>query len=84
MLISYKDFPFCADIFLDTLKYAFNIRRSMVQKKRHFINGKSMVEVIYRKNSKSPRKMNETTKTGERSDETWNLNDFGNIQTKKK
>jgi hypothetical protein len=56
----------------------------MVQKKRHLINRKSMVEVIYRKSSKSPRKLNEPPKSGDRSDQTWNPDDFENIQSKKK
>jgi hypothetical protein len=56
----------------------------MVQKKRQFINGKSVVEVIYRKNGKSPRKLNESPKSGDRSDQTWNPDDYGNIQSKKK
>jgi hypothetical protein len=56
----------------------------MVQKKRHFINRKSMVEVIYRKNTKSPRKSNEPPRSGDKSDQTWNPDDYGNIQSKKK
>jgi len=55
----------------------------MVQKKRHLINGKSMVEVIYRKSSKSPRKLNEPPKSGDRSGQTWDPDDCGNIQSKK-
>jgi hypothetical protein len=56
----------------------------MVKKKRHFINGKSMVEVIYRKNSNSPRKLNAPPKSGDRSDQIWDANDHGNAQPKKK
>ncbi len=56
----------------------------MVQKKRHLINRKSMVEVIYRKSSKSPRKLNESPKSGDRSDQIWNPDDSENIQSKKK
>ena len=56
----------------------------MVQKKRHLINRKSMVEVIYRKSSKSSRKLNEPPKSGDRPDQTWDPDDYGNIQSKKK
>ena len=56
----------------------------MVQKKRHFINGKSVVEVIYRKNNKSPQKLNEPPKTDDRSDQAWDPGDYGNIQPSKK
>jgi hypothetical protein len=56
----------------------------MVQKKRHLINRKSMVEVIYRKSSKSSRKLNEPPKSGDRSDQTWDPDDYGNIQSQKK
>jgi hypothetical protein len=56
----------------------------MVQKKRHLINRKSMVEVIYRKSSKSSRKLNESPKSGDRSDQTWEPDDGGNTQPPKK
>ena len=56
----------------------------MVQKKRQFINGKSLVEVIYRKNSKSPRKLNESPNPGDRSDQTLDPDDYGNIQSPQK
>lgn len=40
----------------------------MVQKKRHLIHGKTMVEVIYRKSSKPPRRENEQEGSGDESD----------------
>jgi len=43
-----------------------------------------MVEVIYRKNAKSPRKSNEPPRSGDKSDQTWNPDDYENIQSKKK
>jgi hypothetical protein len=55
-----------------------------VQKKRQFINRKSMVEVIYRKSSKSSRKLNEPPKSGDKSDQLWDPDDCGNIQSKNK
>jgi hypothetical protein len=54
-----------------------------VQKKRHLINGRSMVEVIYRKSSKSPRKLNEPPNSGDRSDQAWDPEDYGNPSPKK-
>jgi len=56
----------------------------MVQKKRHLINRKSMVEVIYRKSSKSSRKLNEPPKSGDRPDQAWEPDDYGNTQPQKK
>jgi len=56
----------------------------MVQKKRHLINRKSMVEVIYRKSSKSSRKIDEQPKSGGESDQTSKPDDYENIQSKKK
>ena len=56
----------------------------MVQKKRHLINRKSMVEVIYRKSRKSFRNLNEPPKSGDRPEQTWDPDDYGNIQSKKK
>ncbi|MEE4604491.1 MAG: hypothetical protein V2J65_24630 [Desulfobacteraceae bacterium] len=56
----------------------------MVQKKRHFINGKSLVKVIYRKRIKSPRQVNEPPKAGDRSDQTRDLADDVNVRSRKK
>ena len=85
LVLSSKDFPISADIFIDLyLECDFNKRRAMVQKKRHLINRKSMVEVIYRKSSKSSRKLKEPPRSGDRSDQTWSPDDYGNIQSKKK
>jgi hypothetical protein len=56
----------------------------MVQKKRHFVNGKSLVKVIYRKRFKSPRKLTEPPKAGDRPDQTWDVADGGNVRSKKK
>jgi hypothetical protein len=56
----------------------------MVQKKRHLINRKSMVEVIYRKSSKSSRKINDRPKSGGGSDQTSKPDDHENILSKKK
>ena len=39
----------------------------MVQKKRHLIHGKTMVEVIYRKSSKPSRRLNETADSEDES-----------------
>lgn len=55
----------------------------MVQKKRHLIHGKSMVEVIYRKSSKSARKSTEPGISGSESNPILDPADQGNTRFKK-
>ena len=56
----------------------------MVQKKRHLIHGKSMVEVIYRKASKSSRRLNEPENSGDESNPLLDPADPGNTRFKQK
>ena len=56
----------------------------MVQKKRHLIHGKSMVEVIYRKASKSSPRINEPGNSGDKLNPFLDPADDGNARYKKR
>ena len=56
----------------------------MVQKKRHFIHGKSMVEVIYRKSGKPSRGLNGTSNSADESIPPLDPVDHENARSRKK